>query len=224
VVSDIANSAFGYIYEDSSGNIGYADADHRQTYLLANGYVDLDAGHALGNGLSTVMRSGDVRNDIYLNYGNNYNSQVTATDAPSIALYGYKAETINSRVHGATDAQEIADRYIAQRAYPLPKFQSITFPITNPEIDNSDRDALLGVFMGMPVFLDNLPTQISSGAFEGYVEGWSWSTRFNELFLTINVSPTAFSQVAMRWNTVPITEAWNTIDNTLTWEYATIVA
>ena len=224
VVSDIANSAFGYIYEAPNGDIGYADADHRQTYLLANGYVDLDANHALGAGLSTVMRSGDVRNDIYINYGNNYNSQVDATDAASIALYGYKAETINSRVHGATDAQEIADRYIAQRAYPLPKFQSITFPITNSEIDNSDRDALLGVFMGMPVYFANLPTQISSGSFEGYVEGWSWSTRFNELFLTINVSPTAFSQVAMRWDTVPITEAWNSIDNTLTWEYATIVA
>jgi hypothetical protein len=224
VVSDIANSAFGYIYEAPNGDIGYADADHRQTYLLANGYVDLDAGHALGNGLSTVMRSGDVRNDIYLNYGNNYNSQETATDAASIALYGYKAETINSRIHGSADAQEVADRYIAQRAYPLPKFQSITFPITNAEIDNSDRDNLLGVFMGMPVYLDNLPTQISGGAFEGYVEGWSWSTRFNELFLTINVSPTAFSQVAMRWNTVPITEAWNTIDPSLTWEYATIIA
>jgi hypothetical protein len=224
VVSDIADSAFGYIYEAPNGDIGYADADHRQTYLLANGYVDLDARHALGAGLSTVMRSGDVRNDIYINYGNNYNSQVDATDAASIALYGYKAETINSRVHGATDAQEIADRYIAQRAYPLPKFQSITFPITNSEIDNSDRDALLGVFMGMPVYLANLPTQISGGSFEGYVEGWSWSTRFNELFLTINVSPTAFSQVAMRWNTVPITEAWNTIDPTLTWEYATIIA
>jgi hypothetical protein len=224
VVSDIANSAFGYIYEDNAGNIGYADADHRQNYLLTNGYVDLDAGHALGAGLSTVMRSGDVRNDIYINYGNNFNSQETATDAASIALYGYKAETINSRIQGSVDAQAIADRYIAQRAYPLSKFQSITFPITNPEIDNSDRDALLGVFMGLPVYLTNLPNQISGGEFEGYVEGWSWSTRFNELFLTINVSPTAFSQVAMRWNTTPITEAWNTIDPSLTWEYATIVA
>jgi hypothetical protein len=224
VVADIADSAFGYIYEDNAGNIGYADADHRQNYLLNNGYVELDARHALGAGLSTIMRSADVRNDIYLNYGNNYNSQVDATDATSIALYGYKAETINSRVHGATDAQDIADRYIAQRAYPQPAFQSITFPITNPEIDNADRDDLLAVFMGMPVHIQNLPTQISDGAFEGYVEGWSWSTRFNELFLTINVSPTSFSQVAMRWNTTPITEAWNTIDPSLTWEYATIVA
>ncbi len=224
IISDIANSAFGYIYEDNQGNIGYADADHRQNYLLVNGYVELDARHALGQGLSTIMRSADVRNDIYINYGNNYNSQVTATDAASIALYGYKAESINSRVQGAVDAQSIADRYIDQRAYPIPAFQSITFPITNPEIDNADRDDLLAVFMGMPVHIQNLPNQISGGDFEGYVEGWSWSTRFNELFLTINVSPVAFSQVAMRWNTTPITEAWNTIDPSLTWEYATIVA
>ncbi len=115
VVADIANSAFGYIYEDNAGNIGYADADHRQNYLLTNGYVDLDAGHALGSGLSTVMRSGDVRNDIYLNYGNNYASQETATDLASIALYGYKAETINSRVQGSVDAQAIADRYIIMK-------------------------------------------------------------------------------------------------------------
>jgi hypothetical protein len=224
ILSLIANSAFGYLYEDNAGNIGYADADHRQNYLLTNGYVDLDAGHALGSGLSTIMRSGDVRNDVLINYGNNFGSQKTAISASSIALYGYKSESINSVLHSAVDAQAVADRYIAQRAFPQPQFQSITFPITNPEIDNSDRDALLGVFMGLPVNIQNLPTQISNGEFEGYVEGWSWSTRFNELFLTINVSPVAFSQVAMRWNTTPATEAWNTLSPTLTWEYATIVA
>jgi hypothetical protein len=30
--------------------------------------------------------------------------------------------------------------------------------------------------------------------------------------------------VSMRWNTVPIVETWQTIDQTLTWEYATIVS
>jgi hypothetical protein len=220
----IANSAFGYLYEDNEGNIGYADADHRQTYLLANGYVDLDARHALGQGLSTITRSGDIRNDVYINYGNNFGSQETATSATSIATYGYKAESIQSVLHSAVDAQAVADRYIAQRAFPQPAFQSITFPITNPEIDNSDRDNLLGVFMGQPLNLQNLPAQISTGEFEGYVEGWSWSTRFNELFLTINLSPVAYSQFSMRWNTVPIGEAWNTLSATLTWEYATIVS
>ena len=224
IASLIANSAFGYLYEDNEGNIGYADADHRQNYLLTNGYVDLSANHALGQGLSTITRSGDIRNDVAINYGNNFGSQKTATSATSIATYGYKAESINSVLHSAVDAQAVADRYIAQRAFPLPAFQSITFPITNPEIDDSDRDNLLGVFMGQPLNLQNLPDQISGGEFEGYVEGWSWSTRFNELFLTINLSPVAYSQVAMRWNTTPITEAWNTLSPTLTWEYATIVA
>jgi hypothetical protein len=224
IASLIANSAFGYLYEDNEGNIGYADADHRQNYLLTNGYVDLDANHALGQGLSTITRSGDIRNDIVINYGNNFGSQETATSATSIATYGYKAESLNTVLHSAVDAQAVADRYIAQRAFPQPAFQSITFPITNPEIDNSDRDNLLGVFMGQPLNIQNLPAQISGGEFEGYVEGWSWSTRFNELFLTINLSPVAYSQVAMRWNTTPITETWQTIDPTLTWEYATIVS
>jgi len=224
IASDIANSAFGYLYEDNQGNIGYADADHRQTYLAANGYTDLDANQAFAQGIRTTMRSGDIRNDIYINYGNNYGSQKTATSLSSIALYGYKGETIQSLIHNATDAQEVADRYISLRAFPQPIFDSITFPITNPEIDNADRDALLGIFMGQPLNIQNLPTQISGGEFEGYVEGWSWSTRFNELFLTINLSPASFSQVAMRWNTVPVGEAWNTISTTLTWEYATIVA
>jgi hypothetical protein len=224
IATVIANSAFGYLYEDNEGNVGYADADHRQTYLTANGYVDLDARHALGQGLSTITRSGDIRNDVYINYGNNFGSQKTATSASSIVLYGYKAESIQSVLHSAVDAQAVADRYITQRAFPLPVFQSITFPMTNPEIDNSDRDNLLGVFMGQPLNIQNLPEQISNGEFEGYVEGWSWSTRFNELFLTINLSPVAFSQFATRWDTLPINEAWNTISATLTWEYATIVS
>jgi hypothetical protein len=224
IASLIANSAFAYLFEDNEGNIGYADADHRQTYLLANGYTDLSANQAFGSNLKVITKSADIRNDIYINYGNNFGSQEVASSAASIALYGYRAQSINSVIHSAGDAQEVADRYIDLRAYPQPLLQSITFPITNPEIDNADRDALLGIFMGQPINLQDLPTAIAGGEFEGYVEGWKWSTRYNELFLTINLSPVSFSQVAMRWNTVPVGEAWNTLSAILTWENATIVA
>jgi hypothetical protein len=224
IASLIANSALGYLFEQNNGFVGYADADHRQSYLAINGYVDLDASHALGQGLSTITRSGDIRNDVIINYGSNFSQEKTASSPSSIALYGYKGESIQSALHSAVDAQTVADRYIDQRAFPQAAFQSITFPITNPEIDNSDRDNLLGVFMGQPLNIQNLPQQISSGVFEGYVEGWSWSTRFNELFLTINLSPVAFSQTYMQWLSVPAVESWNTINPTLTWEYATIVS
>lgn len=224
IATQIANSAFGYMYEDSQGNIGYADANHRQTYLTANGYVQISANTAIGKGLRTATKSGDIRNDIYINYGNNYGSQKTAQSTGSIALYGYRAESINSSIHDPTNAQEVADRYISFRAYPQPIFDTITFPITNPEIDNADRNSLLGIFMGQPYNITDLPTQIAGGEFEGYVEGWSWSVSYNQLFLTINLSPVSFSQLSMRWSNVPVDEAWNTLSAILTWENATVVA
>jgi hypothetical protein len=91
-------------------------------------------------------------------------------------------------------------------------------------MDDSDRDALLGIFMGQPISITDLPVQINGGSFQGFVEGWSWSTSFNQLFLTINLTPVEFSQIAMRWNTTPITEAWNTLSAILEWQNATIIA
>jgi hypothetical protein len=217
----IANSAFGYLYEDSAGNIGYADAAHRQNYAAANGFIEISANTAIGSGLATKTQIGDVRNSVAINYGNNFGSQKTASDTTSIGTYGYKAETINSVIHDATDAQNVADRYISLRAYPKPNFDSITFPITNPEMDDADRDALLGVFIGQPIMITDLPSQIATGGiFEGYVEGWNWSTSFNQLFLTINLSPIEFSAVFQAWQDVNASEAWNTLSGTITWQTA----
>lgn len=224
IASLIANSGFGYLYEDSNGNIGYADAAHRQLYLLTNGYVELSANTAIGAGITTTTRAGDIRNDLTLNYGNNFNDTETLVDATSVAAYGYKSEAINSTIKNQVDAEEIVQKYIDLRAYPRPVFESITFPITNPEMDDTDRDALLGIFMGQPISITDLPIQINGGSFQGFVEGWSWSTSFNQLFLTINLTPVEFSQIAMRWNTTPITEAWNTVSAILEWQDATIIA
>jgi len=224
IASLIANSGFGYLYEDANGNIGYADAAHRQDYLAANGYVEISANTALGQGIQTITRAGDIRNDITLQYGNNFGDTETLTDMDSVDAYGYKSEVVNSTIKKAIDAAEIVDKYIALRANPAAVFDQITFPITNPEMDDTDRDALLQIFMGQPISIIDLPTQINGGEFQGFVEGWSWSTAFNELYLTINLTPAEFSQFAMRWNTVPIGEAWNTLSATLDWLNATVVA
>ena len=218
IASQIANSAFGYLYEDNAGNIGYADADHRQNYLATNGAVEISANTAIGAGLTTTTQAGNIRNDIALNYGNNFNDLEIAIDPVSISIYGYKSETINSSIKNQSDAEDIANRYLDLRAYPYPVFDSITFPITNPELDDTDRDALLNVFMGQPLTITDLPPQIASeGRFQGYVEGWSWSTSFNELYLTINLSPIEFSAVFQSWNEVNASEAWNTLSGTITW-------
>jgi len=221
IASLIANSGFGYLYEDSAGNIGYSDASHRQSYLATNGATSISANTAIGAGIQTTTRSGDIRNDITLNYGNNFNDQESLTDATSVSTYGYKSEVINSTIKNQADAELITEKYINLRSRPYANFESITFPITNPEMDDNERDALLGIFIGQPITITDLPSQIASqGFFEGYVEGWSWSTSYNQLFLTINLSPIEFSAEFLSWNEVNASEAWNTLSGTITWQSA----
>jgi hypothetical protein len=214
---DIANSAFGTLYEDANGNIGYADQTHRQDYLANNGYTTLDANHANGLGLSATTKAGDLRNYFNIIYDNNGNQSYVAEDTTSQSLFGVYGESYISRIKNTADAELLADRYIALRAYPYPKFQGITFTLGNPEIDDSDRDALLNIFMGQPVWIQNLPGNISNGSFQGYVEGWTFRASLNNLSITFNASPISFSQVAVKWEQVNAAEAWNTINNSLTW-------
>jgi hypothetical protein len=218
--AEIANSAFGYLYEDSNGNIGYADSTHRQDYLAANGYTTLDANHANGIGLASTTRAGDLRNYYHINYGNTGSNQYTAQDTTSQSLYGVYAESFNSRIKNTSDAESLANRYIALRAYPYAKFQAITYVLGNPEIDDSDRDALLNIFMGQPVWIQNLPGNISDGSFQGYVEGWTFRASLNNLSVTFNATPINFSQVTVKWEQVSAAETWNTLSPTLTWNNA----
>lgn len=215
--ADIANSAFGVLYEDANGNIGYADQTHRQDYLAANGYTTLDANHANGLGLASTTRAGDLRNSFTINYDNNGNQTYTVIDAESQSLFGVYAEEYTSRIKHTSDAEALADRYIALRAFPYPKFEAISFTLGNPEIDDADRDALINIFLGQPVWIQNLPPNITGGSFQGYIEGWTFRASLNNLSVTFNASPINFSQVAVKWEQVNAAETWNTINTSLTW-------
>lgn len=224
LVSALATSGLGYIYENSNGQIGYADSTHRSQYLALNGYVDLSANNALGSGLMIQQRAGDVRNSITLKYDATSSSEKSASDITSIGLYGELAQIITTTLHNAADAQSQANFYLSLRAYPQYNFNSITYELTNPEIDNSDRDNLIKVFMGMPVAIADLPLNMSSGTYLGFVEGWTFRAQYNQISVTLNLSPISFSLQAMRWNDVPVTEKWNTLNPTIDWQNATIVA
>jgi hypothetical protein len=222
LVSSLATSGLGYLYEDSQGRIGYADSSHRSSYLATNGYVDLTGNHALARGIRTSKRSGDVRNNVTIIYRNG--DKQSASNAESIGIYGQQAYEITTSLHNLADAAAQANFYLGLRAFPQPQFKSITFPISNPEIDDSDRDALLEVFMGMPVNITELPSNITNGQFQGFVEGWTFTAGYNSLYLTLTVSPTAYSLQSTRWNGVSGAETWNTLSPTLEWIDATIVA
>ena len=222
LVSSLATSGLGYIYEDASGRIGYADSTHRSQYLAANGYAYVDGGWAYANGVATSKRLGDLRNKVTITYKNG--QQETAEEAASIATYGVQAENIQTTIENQADALSQAEFYLDIRAYPQYQFKAITFPMANPNIPDASRDQALNIFMGLPIDIEDLPTNIAGGRYQGFIEGWTWTSRFNELDLTIIVSPVAYSLQAFRWNSVPVTETWNTLSPTLNWNNATIVA
>ena len=222
LVAALATSGAGYLYEDAQGRISYAKSTHRGEYLATNGYTELTGHHALASGVSTSRRIGDIRNKVTITYKNN--AQHTAEDLTSQALYGVQAQNIITSIEHGYAATAQANFYLALRAYPQSLFKSITFELTNPEIDDSDRNTLLGVFMGLPIDVTNLPANMTGGRFQGFVEGWTFNAGFNKLQLTLNVSPIAFSLQAFKWTNVPAGETWNTISPTLDWTNATIVA
>jgi len=224
LVSALATSGLGYIYEDASGLISYASSTHRSVYLATYGYTDLTANQALFNGLKIETRAGDVRNDITLKYNTNSNSEVSAEDIPSVNLYGRLAQVITTTVKHQADAQDQADFYLTLRAAPQANFTAITYQLTNPELDDGDRDSLINIFMGLPLRISDLPPNMAAGTFLGFVEGWTFKAAYNEISITLNLSPLSYSLQAMSWEQVNIAEAWNTISGILTWETALVVA
>ena len=222
LVSALATSGLGYIYEDAQGRISYADATHRSQYLQANGYVQLTANQARAAGLRTETRAGDVRNDLTIKYGATSSAEKSASDATSILTYGTLAQIITTTLHNATDAEDQADFYLALRKDPQAIFSEITFDLTNPELDNADRDDLIGTFMGQAVAINDLPSNMGS-IFQGFVEGWSFQASYNQVSVSLIVSPVAFSLQALQWDEISNTFTWSGVSPTLDWENATIV-
>jgi hypothetical protein len=222
LVSALATSGLGYIYEDAQGRIGYADSTHRTQYLTANGYVDLDGNQARAAGLRIETRVGDVRNSLTIKYGATSNAEQSATDPDSISLYGTLAQIISTTLHNSADATSQANFYLSLRATPQPIFSQITFDLTNPEIDNSDRDNLLNIFMGEAISINNLPENMGS-IFQGFVEGWSFQASYNQLSISLLLTPTAYSLQALPWADISNTFTWSGVSPTLDWARATII-
>jgi hypothetical protein len=220
LVSALATSGLGYIYENAQGQISYADATHRSQYLSTNGYVDLTANQARAAGLRVETRAGDVRNQITIQYKNG--QEASASDAGSIATYGNLGQIITTTLEKTVDAEYQADFYLSLRKDPQAIFSEITFDLTNPELDNSDRDNLLNVFMGEAVAINDLPANMGS-IFQGFVEGWSFQAGYNTLSISMIVSPTAYSLQALQWDEIANTFTWSGVSPTLDWARATII-
>jgi hypothetical protein len=200
-VQIVADSGSGFIFETTTGGIGYQDQDHRADYVTANGFINIGKNFILADGINVTTSRNEIINDAIVTYGDPTASFETE-ELDSISLYGRVTTSIDTFLKTSTDAETLADRIVLLNAYPEPVIQGIKIQIDAPTMTQPLLDALVGVFFGMPVSVTDFPALLFPGQFFGYVEGWEWDIDRFTATLTLNVSDFTFSAVPVAWQDV----------------------
>jgi hypothetical protein len=221
LADQIANSALGQIFETKSGKVDYSDADHRSTYLIDNGYTNLDASYASVNTIRSTTQTARIRNSLIYRYSTGYASTYTASNSDSVATYGLYERSFDSNIKNASDIDDIAARELNLRSTPRGSLETITFRLDNPDMPSVLLDRLIGVFFGQPVLIQNLPANMLNGSFSGFVENVVMNATPTFVDLTLYISATDFSLSTTQWQTVtPSDLIWTGVNGTLTWTNA----
>lgn len=221
LTDQIANSALGQVFETKDGLVDYADADHRSTYLVDNGYTNLDASYASPSTIRSTTQTNRIRNSLIYRYSTGYASTYSASDSASIASYGLYERSYDSNIKNSTDIDDIAARELSLRATPRGSLETITFRLDNPDMPSVLLDRLINTFFGEPVLIQNLPSNMLDGSFGGFVENVVMNATPTYVDLTLYVSATPFSLSLLQWQTItPTTLTWAGVNGTLTWTNA----
>lgn len=210
-----AGMALGYIYETTDGKVGYANESRRLNEVQDNGYFVIPLNYILSDGVSSISTLNDIANDIILSY--KANATVTASDAFSIATYGRQAATISTELEQGAEAQFQIDRYILLRSYPQTNLSSFSIQLDSSNLTSADRNTLLGIYMGKPIQIDNLPIPIIHNTYKGFVEGWILTFNQYQAVLTLATTDSSLSIPPTRWQDVSPTQRWSDVGAAIQW-------
>ena len=222
LADQIATSALGQIYESADGFVNYDDADHRSNYLATNGFTNLDGSYATPSSIQSQTQIARIRNSLIYKYSTAYGSTYSTSDSDSIASYGLYERSFESNIKNLADITDIGSRELNLRKEPFSSLGAITFRLDNPDMPSAMLDDLIGVFFGEPVLIDNLPSNLLGGSFDGFVENIALRATPTFVDITLYISATDFSLSTTQWETVlPASLVWTGVNAILTWTNAT---
>lgn len=210
-----ANMAFGYIYETTAGEVGYANESRRTVEAATNGYKVIPGDVILFRSVQSEVNLNNLLNDLRLEWKNNQIK--TATNASSILSYGKRGADLKTELEDGPQAQFQADRYITLRSTPQAVLRSFTVQLDAPDMTSGTLDDLLGVYMGMPVEVSDFPNGIFNGIFRGFVEGWTLTINRVQATLNFNVTKAQLSITPTRWQDVNAALIWSAVDPAIEW-------
>jgi hypothetical protein len=222
LADQIATSALGQVYESADGLVNYDDADHRSDYLSDNGYTYLDAAYATPSSISSQTQIARIRNSLIYKYSTAYGSTYSASDSDSIASYGLYEKSFESNIKNLADITDIGTRELNLRKNAKASLGAITFRLDNPDMPSAMLDDLIAIFFGEPVLIQNLPSNLLGGTFEGFVENVALRATPTFVDITLYITATEFSLSTTQWETViPSNTIWTGVNATLIWNNAT---
>jgi len=222
LADQIANSALGQLSEGKNGDVNYDDADHRSNTLAANGYTFLDGAYATPSSITSTVQTSRIRNSLIYRYATGYGSTYSTSDADSIASYGLFERSFDSNIKNLADITDIATRELNLRRSPREQLGVITFRLDNPDMPSAMLNSLIGIYFGQPVSINNLPSNLLGGTFEGFVENVALRATPSFVDITLYVTATDLSLSTTQWETIiPSSLAWTGVNGTLIWNNAT---
>jgi hypothetical protein len=210
-----AQMAFGYVYETQAGEVGYANESRRLNEVQDNGFFVIPEDYILWSGVSSNRTLNDLVNSVILTY--KANATRTASDAGSIATYGTIASKVSTELENLSEAQVQADRYITLRANPQTNLSSFSVMLDSPYMSSGDRNIFLGMYMGKPIEINNLPNAVINSVYKGFVEGWIFSFNSVQANMTLTTTDSSLSIVPTRWQDVSALQRWSDVGATVQW-------
>ena len=209
-----AGMANGYIYETTDGEVGFANESRRSTAVTASGYMLIPENYILWRSVASSKGLQDILNSITLTYGS---GTKTSSDSASIALYGLLGASIQTELHHAAEAQELADKYVALRRVPRLNMSSFTIQLDSPNVSSADLDTFLQMTMGKAIEINGLPVPLMPSNYYGFVEGWTLQVSRNQAAISLITSESSYSIQPTRWQDVSASLAWNAVGAAVQW-------
>jgi hypothetical protein len=219
VAQAVAVSAGGIVWATRSGDIRYADANHRRGATSA---LDLDACDILVTPYWSRTTAGLI-NDVSIGYGvaaeGSDQPRYVAERADSKEAYGEYGFTTTTELAALADATAMGQLLLTRNRAPVWVMSAL--PVDVAGLDEAQTTALLALDMNDLTALTGLPAAGNSPTSAYlWVEGWSESLAYGVHELTLVVSGYCRTSPAPRWNDSDPNATWDG-EGALTWDDAT---
>jgi hypothetical protein len=220
VAHGTAQSAGGLVWQTRSGDIRYADADHRRGIPAT---LDLDACDVLVT--PTWARNLDgLVNAVAIGYGTapegGEQPTYAATDATSISRWGRYGFAFTSELAALADAQAMANLLLTRNTSPAWVMAALPVDLAGLSADATTQ--LLNLDMHGLARLTGLPSLGTAPTTAHlWVEGWTERLAFGVHDIELAVSDYCRTAPPPRWDDLSAAWTWDTVDPALTWNATT---